>query len=451
MQFAKSHDRQEKGAFLVSAILREDPGHARGRQKFTRRALGPFSVLFRPLCEPQNSTEKRGEEYGSEGRGRIGAERYNGPHPTMGTRQGISATLLSWYEGNRRDLPWRRRPTPYRVWVSEIMLQQTRVDTVVPYYRRFLGRFPSMKRLAQAKQVEVLALWSGLGYYRRARQLHAAAREVVERFRGRFPPDFDAALSLPGVGPYTAGAILSIAYNLPIPVLDGNVERVLSRVFAVRGDPAKVAVKRTLRELAASLIPPDHAGDFNQAMMELGALICSPLAPSCDSCPIAGFCRARERGTQELFPQKTRPRETISVQLGVALIRRAGRVLLECPDLADGNGGRNGGLPYLRGLWIPPAVETSSPDEAPTRLGEYLAKNWGRSVELVRPLGTLRHAITFRRFTVHVWEGRVRARSSVGRAPTRATKRWRWYSPEVLGKDVPVPSLTLKALSLLEE
>ncbi|MCS5628225.1 MAG: A/G-specific adenine glycosylase, partial [Planctomycetes bacterium] len=201
-------------------------------------------------------------------------------------RMDISRPLLLWYEANRRELPWRSNPEPYRVWVSEIMLQQTRVETVIPYFERFLDRFPTPAALAEASEDEVLTLWSGLGYYRRARSLLEGAKAVVRDHEGVFPRSYEAALDIPGVGPYTAPAILSIAYGEPWPVLDGNVERVMTRILRLAENPRQVSTKKRLREIAGGWMPADKASSFNQAMMELGALICSPVSPDCPACPV---------------------------------------------------------------------------------------------------------------------------------------------------------------------
>ncbi|MBN1442113.1 MAG: A/G-specific adenine glycosylase, partial [Planctomycetes bacterium] len=204
--------------------------------------------------------------------------------------QALASRLLQWYGRRRRDLPWRRRADPYAVWLSEVMLQQTRVETVVEYYGRFLERFPTIDDLAAASEEQVLALWSGLGYYRRARSLLAGARQVVERHGGRFPRALADALSIPGVGPYTAAAILSIAYGEPHPVVDGNVERVITRLCRIPGNPRQAPAARRIREIAASWLPAGRSGDFNQAMMELGATVCTARAPRCDVCPVASWC-----------------------------------------------------------------------------------------------------------------------------------------------------------------
>ncbi|WP_127588143.1 A/G-specific adenine glycosylase, partial [Paenibacillus koleovorans] len=218
----------------------------------------------------------------------------------------FSEPLLAWYRKHRRDLPWRRSRNPYYIWISEVMLQQTRVDTVIPYYHRFVDKFPTVEALSTAPEEEVLKLWEGLGYYSRARNLQAAVREVHERFGGVVPDTPEEISSLKGVGPYTAGAILSIAYNKPEPAVDGNVMRVLSRFFLLSDDIAKPSTRVGIEKLARSLIPEGAAGDFNQAIMELGATVCTPKSPSCLTCPVMEPCAARLEGLVEALPVKTK-------------------------------------------------------------------------------------------------------------------------------------------------
>ena len=224
--------------------------------------------------------------------------------------------LLAWYDRHRRILPWRleiwraRRgetPDPYRVWLSEIMLQQTTVKTVAPYYAKFLARWPTVEALAAASLDDVLRAWAGLGYYARARNLHACARAVVERHGGKFPASLEALRALPGIGDYTAAAVAAIAFDAPAVPVDGNVERVVTRLFAV--EDALPAAKPEIKRLAASLLPARRAGDFAQALMDLGATICSPKRPACALCPWNKSCLAFERGDQETFPRKARKRE----------------------------------------------------------------------------------------------------------------------------------------------
>lgn len=242
-----------------------------------------------------------------------------------------AAALLAWYDRHRRDLPWRarpgERPDPYRVWLSEIMLQQTTVTAVKPYYERFLDRFPSVEALAAAPQEAVMQAWAGLGYYSRARNLHACAQAVVERFGGRFPADEDALRSLPGIGAYTAGAVAAIAFDRPAVAVDGNVERVMTRLHAV--EEALPRAKPRIRALTEVLVPADRPGDFAQALMDLGATICTPKRPACVLCPWAAPCRARAEGTAGTFPRKERKTEG-QLRRGAAFValRADGAVLL---------------------------------------------------------------------------------------------------------------------------
>src|SRR5687767_3542267 len=218
-------------------------------------------------------------------------------------RRGIRRKLLAWYDRCKRDLPWRRRhDDPYAQLLAEFMLQQTQVSTVTPFYERFIQRFPDVRSLAAAGADDVLAMWSGLGYYSRARHLHRAAQEIVQRFGGTVPRLVDELITLPGIGRYTAGAIASVAYDTPAPVLDGNVIRVLMRLRADRDDPKSVAVRSRLWAAAEALIPQRRCGDFNQGLMELGATICLPRNPQCLLCPIQAYCRAREAGLVEQIP-----------------------------------------------------------------------------------------------------------------------------------------------------
>ncbi len=239
----------------------------------------------------------------------------------------IAAALLLWYAHAKRDLPWRNTRDPYRIWISEVMLQQTRVAAVIPYYQRFLEHFPDVQALSEAPEADLLARWAGLGYYTRARNLQKAAKEIVN-FR-HYPNDYATIRDLPGVGDYTAAAVASIAFRLPYAVLDGNVARVIARLTAERGNVQSTAIKRRLQEQAQSWLDPAHPGDFNQAIMELGATICLPRAPQCLHCPVAGRCEARRLGIQSELPLKRVRPETIFLERALCVIVERGRVLLE--------------------------------------------------------------------------------------------------------------------------
>jgi A/G-specific adenine glycosylase len=299
------------------------------------------------------------------------------------------SALLGWYDRVRRELPWRRNREPWPVWVSEVMLQQTRVETATPYFERFLVRFPSPAALAAAPIEDALAHWSGLGYYRRIRQLHAAARQVVAA-GGAIPSSAGELERLPGVGPYTAAAIASIAFGEPTPVLDGNVARVIARRGAIADDPARPAVRRRLLAAAAELIDPARPGDSNQALMELGATLCTPRAPRCADCPLAAGCRARELGASERIPPPRRRPAGRATSWSSAIVRdRHGRLLLvRRPEDAE----------ILPGLWEPPTLTGARPEPA-----EFAARFGGEWRFAAEPLARLRHTVTFRRIALGAW------------------------------------------------
>jgi A/G-specific adenine glycosylase len=316
--------------------------------------------------------------------------------------------LLSWFDRHRRDLPWRRTQDPYRIWVSEVMLQQTRVEAVLPYYNRFLSRFPSVDELTLAPLDEVLALWSGLGYYRRARQLHAAARRIVDA--GEFPRTVDRLLELPGVGAYTAAAVASIAFGVAAPVLDGNVERVMARRLALAQDPKRGASRARLLDAVAALLDPARPGDGNQALMELGATLCLPRQPRCRRCPLRPGCRAAAEGRPELYPPPRRRRRTEILQLLVAVVAAKDdpdRVLLfrrprNFPHAALGTPPpEERERQLLAGTWELPWLELRDGREESPRHG--LADKYGGDWRLGPALAAVRHGITYRdlRVTIH--------------------------------------------------
>ncbi|WP_438447754.1 A/G-specific adenine glycosylase [Gorillibacterium sp. sgz5001074] len=287
------------------------------------------------------------------------------------TKKRFSEPLLEWYRSVRRDLPWRRSRDPYRIWVSEIMLQQTRVETVIPYFNRFMEWFPTVEALAYAPEERLLKAWEGLGYYSRARNLQAAAREVCEQYGGRVPDTKEGVSGLKGVGPYTAGAILSIAFNQPEPAVDGNVMRVLSRYLVLEEDIAKPSTRIGIEKLAQALIPEGTAGDFNQALMELGATICTPKAAHCLPCPVMEWCGARLEGRVDELPVKAKAKPPRTERRAVALVEgtgeHAGRVLVRQRP-ADG---------LLARLWELPHVQL--PDGPSAAAGEGAAAGSGRS------------------------------------------------------------------------
>ena len=311
--------------------------------------------------------------------------------------------LLDWFRQFQRDLPWRRTKNPYRIWISEIMLQQTRVAAVIPYYERFLARFPNVHALAEAPQEEVLRLWSGLGYYSRARNLQKAAQQIVAKHEGEFPREEAAVLALPGIGRYTGAAILSIAFGAKHAVLDGNVARVLARLAAVRGDVRESRRWQSLQKTADECVDPKSAGDWNQAMMELGAMVCTPRSPQCLLCPVARFCQARQLGNPESFPEKRIKREAVHIVLAAAVIStpRGQTLLLPPPEeKGENNPAEDDVASLVSRLWHFPtiAVRKDAFEELRTFLKDFLrAKNGALHLE---PLARVRHTVTYRNVTV---------------------------------------------------
>lgn len=310
----------------------------------------------------------------------------------------IAERLLEWFGRRARDLPWRRNRTPYRVLVAEFMLQQTRSETVVPYYERFLERFPTLEDLARAELEEVLQVWEGLGYYARARNLHALARRVLVEFGGRIPETYRELRALPGVGPYTAAAVAAIAFGQPEVALDGNVRRVLARLLALPGDSRSPEFRRALEEAARRWMPPDRPGPFNEALMELGATVCLPRRPRCGECPLGEDCQAYRMGRAEEFPTPIRRPPVPHYEVTAAVIRDAdGRVLLA----------RRKEEGFLGGLWEFPGGKREEGETLQECLARELREELGIEVEVGAHLLTLRHAYTHFRITLHVFEGRI--------------------------------------------
>ncbi len=340
------------------------------------------------------------------------------PPPPDG--KALSAELLSWYAHHKRRLPWRDHPDPYRIWISEVMLQQTRVASVEPYYERFLKEFPTVEALARAPLDRVLKLWEGLGYYSRARNLHRAARVVVERHGGRLPAQKDELLKLPGIGRYTAAAILSLAFEQDEVVLDGNVRRVASRVLAVREDPRKASVERQLEEALKGWLPPGRARDFNQALMELGSLICLPKAPRCSICPIAERCRARALGLQGEIPRRARRRPLPHKDVAVGLLQKGGKLLIV----------RRPPQGLLGGLWdLPqaPYAYEGSPREALQRAFREL----GISTDVGEELTRVEHGYSHFRVTLHVFRCALQDGADPA-PPLKPEGEWAWVRPREL-------------------
>ena len=323
-------------------------------------------------------------------------------------------TLPAWFDGARRAMPWREsdaegRRDPYRVWLAEVMLQQTRVETAIPYFERFTAAYPTVEALAAAPLDEVLKAWEGLGYYSRARNLHRAAQAVVRDHGGQVPDAREAFAALPGVGPYTEAAVLSLAYGVPLAVLDGNVIRVLTRVFAVGHDARSGATRAALQRLADRLLDAAAPGRWNESVMELGATICTPRAPACDRCPLAGVCAARALGTPEAFPvvspRKAVPHHTVVVGL---LADDAGRLFIQRrPDDA-----------MLGGLWEFPGGKAEPGETVAHALARELREELGVEVEPGGTVAIVEHAYSHFRITLHALRGRVVGGGPVTALPT---------------------------------
>ncbi|MGB0590072.1 MAG: A/G-specific adenine glycosylase [Myxococcota bacterium] len=340
--------------------------------------------------------------------------------------------LHAWYHARRRALPWREDPTPYRVWISEIMLQQTQVATVIPYFERFIARFPDVEALAGASEQTVLGHWAGLGYYRRCRHLHAAAKQIVELHGGELPRDVETLLSLSGIGRYTAGAIASIAYGVPASVLDGNVARVISRLIALELESNSSAGTRALWDAADALLCPEAPSDHNQAMMELGALICSPKQPKCTDCPVYESCAAFATDSATDYPKK-RPRRKPTKVFAVAAMTTdaAGRILMgRRPD--DG---------LLGGLWELPGGEIAPDDTRPAGVRRWLAERTGLQGDVGPRLASVQHIFTHRRLTLEVY----RVATHTAELKAQWYTETRWVDREGLAS-LPLSRLTQKVL-----
>ena len=296
--------------------------------------------------------------------------------------------LLSWFHKEKRPLPWRNNKDPYRIWISEIMLQQTQVATVIPYYSRWLKAFPTLSSLARAPLSQVLTLWEGLGYYRRARMLHQTARFIARKLQGRIPEKADLLEQLPGIGRYTAGAIASIAFHEKVPVLDGNVIRVLTRLFAIRSSIDKGRTLKTLWELAGSLLPDHSPGDFNQAMMELGATICHPQNPACEKCPLAKLCVSRRLGNPMTFPRKTRKEKYEKIRMFTLILESENQKTFLCRQ-PPGH--------WWHGLWTFPFWDSRK------ELSDFLKQI---SCEAER-VGKIRHSVTRYHITLDVYHSKL--------------------------------------------
>ncbi|MBL8825853.1 MAG: A/G-specific adenine glycosylase [Planctomycetaceae bacterium] len=343
--------------------------------------------------------------------------------------------LLRWFVAHRRDLPWRKTRDPYAIWVSEVMLQQTQVATVEAYFSRFLASFPTIAALAAADEQQVLRHWEGLGYYRRARQLHRAAQVVVAEHGGVFPREIDVVRSLPGIGRYTAGAILSIAHDDPHPILEANTFRLLARLLAYRDDPRSNAGQTRLWSFAEQLLPKRDVGAFNQALMELGALICTPRAPRCDECSVAQLCPTRAQGLQAEIPPPVRKVAFESVRAAAVVVEKDDTVLVVCNPAGE----------RWAGMWDFPRFELrgEGPTTVEQELAAQVAERTGIKVRLQRSFATLKHGVTRYRITLDAWLATARG----GRLARNAWSP-RWVTMDEL-HELPLSTTARKIAKLI--
>lgn len=344
--------------------------------------------------------------------------------------------LLNWYHNNKRDLPWRRTDNPYKIWVSEIMLQQTKVDTVIPYYHRFLEAFPDVETLANADQQQVLKLWEGLGYYSRGRNLHAAARYLLAVHNGTLPQTRQELLNIKGIGSYTAAAILSIAFGKKYAVVDGNVLRVMSRYYGIRDDIRSGSVVTEIQRLADSVIPDEQPGDFNQALMELGATLCKPSSPLCNNCPLSTGCRAFNQSETDSIPYKSPRKKIPHYQIAVGLIVNDRQELLIALRREQG---------MLGGLWEFPGGKIEKTETEEEALRRELKEELGTCVQSGDLFMSLNHAYSHFKITLHAYWCKI----SSGRASPKSSQEIRWVSISQLDA-YPFPKANKRIIEALQ-
>ena len=327
----------------------------------------------------------------------------------------IRRRLLEWYYLNGRDLPWRGETDPYRIWISEVMLQQTQVATVIPYYHRFLARFPTLIDLAAAPLDDVLKRWEGLGYYARARNLHRAAKKVVDDFGGQLPQTVAELRRLPGFGEYTSGAVASIAFGQVTPAIDGNVKRVLTRLFAIQSDITRGAGIKQLRHIATTLVDPTAPGDWNQALMELGATVCLPKRPRCLQCPLRQHCRALAKGIEQTLPRKPAKKPLPHFDVTAAVIQHNGHILI-AQRPPEG---------MLGGLWEFPGGKQEPGETLPQCLRREINEELGVEIEVGEPVTVVKHSYTHFKITLHAFYCRLLR----GQPQAIGVADWRWVKP----------------------
>ncbi|NQU38986.1 MAG: A/G-specific adenine glycosylase [Lentisphaerae bacterium] len=344
--------------------------------------------------------------------------------------------LLRWFDRSRRAMPWRDDPQPYKVWISEVMLQQTQVATVRPYFNRFLDRFPDVAALASADLQDVLTIWQGLGYYSRARSLHRAARHLMTERNGELPRRAEEWEQLPGIGPYAAGAIVSISFGDVVPAVDGNVIRVFTRLLGIRADSTTPTVRRELTDCVAGLIAPRRAGDFNQAVMELGALVCKPRNPACEACPLQRWCVAHAKGLTAAIPHRPRRKPVPHMDVAACVIRRGPKILIarRRPDQ------------MLGGLWEFPGGKQEPGETLEQTAGREIDEEIGITIRVRSKLGAIPHAFSHFKMTLHVFD----CTPVRGRARAVTVDAIRWVTVSEL-RDYPFPAADLKIVEWLED
>lgn len=327
-------------------------------------------------------------------------------------KKNLQRNLLQWFNISQREMPWRKTKDPYHIWISEIMLQQTQVHTVGPYYQRFIRSFPNITALSEAPISDVMKAWEGLGYYSRARNLHQAAKTIVKKFNGKFPDTSEQLISLAGVGRYTAGAVLSIAFDKRIPVLDGNVIRILTRIFHITENIQRSDTKKRLWRLAEELLPEEHVGDFNQGLMELGALLCKPKQPVCNLCPLVKLCQAKKLGIQDHLPVKPTRKPIPHYDVVAGIIWKGPRFLI---TLRPPRG-------LLGGLWEFPGGKVEDGETLQNGLKREVAEELGIQIKVSSPFMSVKHAYTHFKITLHAFDCQYKK----GKIQLHACDDYRW-------------------------
>ena len=348
----------------------------------------------------------------------------------------LQSRLLNWYDEQKRDMPWRKDLDPYRILVSEFMLQQTQVKTVIPYYKKWMKSFPTAKKLAAASETNVLKHWEGLGYYSRARNLRKSAIHIEQEFKGKVPDSMEKILELPGVGRYTAGAVLSIAFDKRVAVLDGNVKRVLSRLMLLNENGNNKKSETQLWNTMEELLPEKRCGDFNQAFMELGATVCIPNNPFCKECPLKRLCEANQSDKQDSFPPPKTMIKTSKLQVSAAVILKKGCVYIQKRRVKG----------LMGGLWEFPGGKMESGETETECLRREIKEELGVNIRIGEKLMTHRHSYTRFRVTLHVFQCQIHS----GTLSPSACDDWKWVKPDEL-EQYPFPAANVKIIKLLNK